>query len=61
MAFYIDGVEKTLNERLDAFGRDLNEIKEAQKSLRHLVISSFIGPIVIAIVAAFLMKWVGHA
>lgn len=58
MAFYIDGVEKTINERLDTFDEKLTDIRESNTRLQHLVISSFIAPLIVGVIVAFIMKGV---
>jgi hypothetical protein len=56
MAIYIEGIERSIEERFTAFGEDLDEIKQSQRRISHLVISCIVAPIIVGVITAVIMK-----
>lgn len=56
MAIWVDGIERSINERLGDFGKDLEDIKSSQRRITHLVVSCIVAPIIVGIVTAIIMK-----
>lgn len=61
MAFYIDGVEKTIDEKLESLVERLSGLEKSMETLKHLLISSLLAPILVGVIVAVAMKWTGHA
>lgn len=61
MAFYIEGVERTIDEKLDSFGDRIEKLEKSIDTLKHLLITSLLAPVIVLIVAGLIMKDVAHA
>ncbi len=56
LAIYVKGVEKGWDERFETVHTALDEIKETQRRITHLVVSCIIAPIIVGVATAIFLN-----